>query len=728
LNDSRGVLIEAEGDASDLNGFLSALQQEHPPLASISRLQASDLPAIGDRGFVIRPSRADVLPLAQVAPDADICADCLAELFNPHDRRYRYPFINCTNCGPRYTIVTTIPYDRPNTTMAPFIMCQDCQSEYDDPLSRRFHAQPNACRNCGPSLSLTDAGGMSLQAPDAITAAGQLLRQGKILAVKGLGGYHLVVDAGNGQAVQELRRRKKRDEKPFALMAADLSTVQRLALVDEQEARLLQGIERPIVLLQRRVEAQLSIAAAIAPGNRYLGIMLPYTPLQHLLFADGFTTLVMTSANQSDEPMAYDDAQVYSQLAGIADYFLLHDRRIRTRADDSIARLMAGRPLLLRRARGFVPRALPLPQAQPAVLALGAELKNTICLTRGDRAYLSQHIGDLKDAGALCSFFEAIGHLTDLLQVRPAIIAHDLHPDYLSSRHAETLPGNRLPIQHHHAHLASCLAENGQQGPAIGVILDGSGYGSDGHIWGGEFLIGDLRQVRRAGHFAYLPMPGGDAVTKEPLRMAISYLHSIYGRQLPPLPHLTEIPEMELNLYWQMLEKGINAPLTSSCGRLFDAVAALCGLRTRVSFEGQAALELEMVAADQDEREGYAFAVEENGGVLIVSFALLIREIVEDLLQKIAVPIISARFHTAIAQAVSATCQRLRTSSALTQVVLSGGVFQNRRLTEQTVGLLKGQGFTVLTHSLVPPNDGGLALGQAVVAGQLWLQGQGAIV
>jgi hydrogenase maturation protein HypF len=722
LNDSRGVLIEAEGGEEELRGFLQTLQQGHPPLAAISRLQVSDLPATGEGGFVIRESCAEPLRLAQVTPDADLCRDCLTELFDPQDRRYRYPFINCTNCGPRYTIITAIPYDRPHTTMAVFTMCPDCQGEYDDPRSRRFHAQPNACPLCGPRLRLTDAAGASLEAAEPVIAAARLLRQGRIIAIKGLGGYHLAVDAGNAQAVQALRRRKGRDEKPFALMARDLSAVRLFAQCDEQEARLLQGVERPIVLLQRRPKEQL--AAGIAPGNRYYGTMLPYTPLHHLLLAEGFEALVMTSANLSDEPMIYDDAEVYARLAGIADYVLLHDRRIHIRADDSIARVMAGRPLLLRRARGYVPRGLLLPQAQPAVLALGAELKNTICFTRGDRAYLSQHIGDLKDAGAFNAFTESIDHLTDLLQVQPTVIAHDLHPDYLSSRHAETLPGRHLPVQHHHAHLASCLAENGLQGPAIGVIFDGSGYGSDGHVWGGEFLVGDLRQVRRRGHFAYLPMPGGDAATKEPLRMTLSYLHRTYGRELPPLPQLTAIPTRELHLYWQMLEKGINAPLTSSCGRLFDAVAALCGLRHRVSYEGQAALELEMVAAAQDAGAGYPFAVSDEEGMLVVEFTPLIRAIVNDLLQGVAVPVISFRFHQGLAQAVSIVCQRLRASCGLTQVALSGGVFQNRLLTELTMRLLAAQGFTVITHSLVPPNDGGVAFGQAVIAGQLLREGE----
>lgn len=724
LNDSRGVLVEAEGERHALEGFLRTLQGEHPPLAAISRLQVSELPAVGEKGFEIRQSCAEATPLAQVAPDADLCLDCRAELFDPLDRRYRYPFINCTNCGPRYTIVTAIPYDRPNTTMAPFLMCPECQREYDDPRCRRFHAQPNACPVCGPRLSLTDGTGIALPASDALTAAVQLLRQGRILAIKGLGGYHLAVDAGNTRAVQELRRRKQRDEKPFALMAADLATVRRFTLVDDQEARLLLGVERPIVLLRRR-PGNHCIAAPVAPGNHYLGVMLPYAPLHHLLFAEGgFPALVMTSANHSDEPMVYDDAQAYVQLAGLADYFLLHDRRIHLRADDSIARLMAGRPLLLRRARGFVPRALPLAQAQPVVLALGAELKNTICLTRAEGAYLSQHIGDLKDVGALQSFSETIDHFLGLLQVQPAIVAHDLHPDYFSSRHAETLPGLRLPVQHHHAHLASCLAENGQPGPAIGVIFDGSGYGHDGHVWGGEFLLGDLRQVRRVGHFAYLPMPGGDAAVAEPLRMAIAYLHRAYGRQLPPLPMLTAIPQQQLNIYWQMLEQGINAPLTSSCGRLFDAVAALCGLRSRVSYEGQAALELEMIAVEAD-GGGYPFDLnEDDDGKLIVEFSPLIRAMVDDLLSEVTAAAISARFHCTLAQVVSAVCQRLRAATGLAQVALSGGVFQNRRLTEQTVSLLGEQGFTVLTHSLVPPNDGGLALGQAVIAGAWWRQEQ----
>ncbi|HXV20539.1 MAG TPA: carbamoyltransferase HypF, partial [Desulfuromonadales bacterium] len=605
-NDSRGVTVEAEGPLHRLAGFLWALREDIPPLASISRFEMADLPASGAAGFVIRESEGGAAKRAQIAPDTCVCPDCLDELFDPADRRYRYPFINCTNCGPRYSIVTAIPYDRRHTTMVDFPLCAACRAEYDDPAARRFHAQPNACPECGPQLRLLDGQGRPLAAEDPVAAAIGLLRQGQIVAVKGLGGYHLAVDAANDAAVRELRRRKSRDEKPFALMSYSAADILRYADADEGELRLLGGVERPIVLLRQKAGHPLS--PAVAPRNRYFGVMLPYTPLHYLLLKDSFPALVMTSGNRSDEPIVYEDGEAAARLAGIADAFLVHDRRIETRTDDSIARVMAGKALLLRRSRGYVPRGIFLPRPQPSVLALGAELKNAVCLTRDDRAFLSQHIGDLQNAAACASFERTIGHLQRILELKPQIVAHDLHPDYHSTRYAEGIAGvRRVAVQHHHAHLASCLAEHGVAGEAIGVIFDGIGYGADGRIWGGEFLVGDYRGYRRVGHFAYLPMPGGDAATREPFRMALSCLHHTYGNDLPPLPVVAAIPEPERRLLLQMIEKGVNSPLTSSCGRLFDAVAALCGLRDRISYEGQAALELEMAIEGEAEAGYYPY-------------------------------------------------------------------------------------------------------------------------
>lgn len=719
-NDSRGVTIEIEGEGGAVQQFCQRLRSELPPLASISRCAEQSLPVCGESGFVIRHSASDQAALAQVAPDSHVCADCLRELFNPADRRYRYPFINCTNCGPRYTIVTGIPYDRPLTTMADFPMCPGCQAEYADPGSRRFHAQPNACSVCGPQLSLRSAQGAIEETAAALAAAVELLAAGRIVAIKGLGGYHLAVDAGNDQALAELRRRKLRDEKPFALMAFDLAQVARFADLDPTEQRLLQSPERPIVLLRRRSDAPLS--PLVAPRNRYLGVMLPYTPLHYLLL-EQFPALVMTSANLCDEPIAFEDGDASARLAGIADAFLLHNRRIQTRTDDSIGRVMAGKALLLRRSRGFVPRALALPREQLPVLALGAELKSTFCLTRGDRAFLSQHIGDLKNQEVYASFAQGIEHLQGILQLQPQLLAHDLHPDYLSSRYADSRPElPRLAVQHHHAHLVSCLAENGIDAPALGVIFDGLGYGSDGRLWGGEFLCGDARGFRRLAHLAYLPMPGGDAATREPWRMGVAALIHAYGEELPELPWLSALPAADLRLLRQMIAKGLNSPLTSSCGRLFDAVAALAGIRQRVSYEGQAALELEMALQGGAEAGEYPFGLRSDQELLLVDPAPMLRALVADLQQGAAPGLISARFHNGLARTIGEVCSRLRRQQGLNQVALSGGVFQNRYLTERSLDILQALDFSVLTHSLVPPNDGGLALGQAVIAGAAGVQ------
>ncbi len=719
-NDGRGVTVEAEGPLPRLAGFLWSLRSDLPPLASISRFDLGDLPATGEAGFAILASDSGGALSAQIAPDSTVCDDCLRELFAAGDRRYRYPFINCTNCGPRYSIVTGIPYDRPLTTMAGFVMCPACRAEYDDPASRRFHAQPNACPDCGPRLSLSDGTGAPL-AGEPLEKTIELLRAGRIVAVKGLGGYHLAVDAGNDAAVRELRRRKARDEKPFALMSATSTDVLTFAEADEAELRLLGGSERPIVLLRQKTGHKLS--PQVAPGNRCFGVMLAYTPLHHLLLREQFAALVMTSGNLSDEPIAFEDGDARSRLAGIADAFLAHDRPIRTRVDDSIARVMAGRAVLLRRSRGYVPRSIAIPGPQPPVLAVGAELKNTVCLTRGDRAYLSQHLGDLQYAGALESFAGTVRHLEELLEIRPEVLAHDLHPDYGSTRYAEERSAvPRVAVQHHHAHLASCLADHGVEDPAIGVIFDGSGLGADGTLWGGEFLVGNAAGYRRAGHFAPLALPGGDAATREPLRMALSLLHHAYGRNLPDLPLLRGLAPRDLEIYLQMIEKGVNSPLASSCGRLFDAVAALAGIRQRISYEGQAALELEMAALPGD-HGGYPYDLDEVNGMLVFNPAEMTRTLVAELASGAPPGLVSTRFHTTLAWLVAEVCARLRHRTGIATVALSGGVFQNRLLTETVVPLLRRGEFTVLTHCRVPPNDGGLALGQAVVAGRLCRDG-----
>ncbi len=716
LNDSQGVLILIEGETGAVESFLLAIKAELPPLALISNMDIADAPVGGQTDFTIMESQSSSSRVAQIVPDSHVCADCLQELFDPSDRRYRYPFINCTNCGPRYSIVTDIPYDRPLTTMADFPMCPACQTEYEDPTSRRFHAQPNACADCGPQLLFADENGQPIAVVDPLTETVRRLRAGEIVAIKGLGGYHLAVDASNDEAVKRLRQRKHRDEKPFALMIFDQEQIRQFAKVAELEERLLSSVERPIVLLRSREDHRLS--ENIAPKNKYFGIMLPYTPLHYLLLEE-FGALVMTSGNQSDEPIVFDNSDAQNRLAGIADCYLQHNRRIHIRTDDSIARLLDDDPVLYRRSRGYVPRGVKLPGEQPSVLALGAELKNTICLTRGDRAYLSHHIGDLKNQQVVDSMWQAIGHFQGLLDVQPVLIAHDLHPDYLSTHVAEEL-GKNLPlvaVQHHHAHLASCLVDNGQTGPVIGVIFDGIGYGSDGHIWGGEFLIGDLRDCKRIGQLAYQPMPGGDAATQEPWRMAVSYLHSAYGSELPLLTFLQAIDQSGIRLLQQMIEKRLNTPLTSSVGRLFDAVAAIVGLRNKVSYEGQAALELEMlIEADAADEPAYPFAVDTDGDLLKIDTTPMIKQLVADLTDALEPAQLSARFHNGMAQLIVDVCQKIVADRGPLPVALSGGVFQNRYLTERAANLLREAGFEVLLHRQVPPNDGGLSLGQAAIA------------
>ncbi len=730
-NTGRGVQIEVEGDGDLLDSFAAAIAREAPPLAVVSAVRVEPLALGGESGFVIVES-AKGFKGGEVSPDCEVCEDCLAELFDPLDRRHLYPFINCTNCGPRYSIITGIPYDRPATTMAPFAMCDDCLAEYHDPLNRRFHAQPNACPVCGPRLALLDRLGAPLPG-DPLAEAIQALRQGMIVAVKGVGGYHLAVDALNQEAVAKLRLRKKRDEKPFALLSADLDAVRRFAHCSEREGMLLAGVERPIILLRKL--AGNAVSALVAPENGWFGVMLPGNPLQHLLLCGADGPLVMTSGNLSDEPIAYRDAEALARLSGIADLFLSHDRRIHTRTDDSVLRLYRGEPLFLRRSRGYVPRAVNLPASQPSVLAVGAELKGTACLTRGAQGFMSQHIGDLKNPATLASLEETVEHLSRLLEISPRAVAHDLHPDYLSTGYAQGLDLPRIAVQHHHAHLASCMAENGLEGEVIGVILDGTGYGTDGNIWGGEFLLGGYDGFQRRGHFGYLRMPGGDAAVREPYRMALSALYGLYGSELfqPPLPFLAEVAPNERALFLKMLERGINSPFTSSCGRLFDAVAALIGLRSRISYEGQAAIELEALAERGKPSSPYPYRVNtaERGdpssqypdrvataNCHVVDFGPMFAAVCADLADGRARADIARAFHRTLARVVFDLCGRIRRETGMNRVALSGGVFQNRLLTEEVALLLDEGGFGTSWHRLVPPNDGGLALGQAVIAGR----------
>lgn len=713
-NTPRGVLLEAEGGEADLAAFYNSLQSEAPPLAVISSITKNQITHLGAEGFSILPSSGGESAI-QISPDSDVCPDCLAELFNPLDRRYLYPFINCTNCGPRYSIITATPYDRKSTTMADFAMCDDCRAEYANPGDRRFHAQPNACPVCGPQVRLLDPGGKAIDG-DPLARAVQFLKEGNILAVKGVGGYHLAVDACNESAVAELRKRKKRDEKPFALMAPGLAEAVALTHAGPVEQRLLTGAERPILLMAKRDGNP--IAPQVAPANGYFGVMLPSTPLHHLLLKDNFTALVMTSGNLSDEPIAYRDTEAMEKLAGIADYFLVHNREIYQRSDDSVIRVFLGNPLFLRRSRGYVPRSVTLPVSQRSVLAVGAELKGAICLTRGDRAFMSQHIGDLKNVSTLSSLEETVSHMERLLEINPEAVAHDLHPDYLSTSYALGRSGvPLLPVQHHHAHMASCMAENGLEGDMIGVIFDGSGYGPDNTVWGGEFLLGDYQGFQRRAHLAAVPMPGGDAAVREPWRMALSHCFTTFGEEAfqLPLPFLARLSEEERRLMRRMLERGINSPLTSSCGRLFDAMAALVGLRATVSYEGQAAIELEALAEKGRSSLNYPYSI--DGGE-VLDFRPMFGAAAQELAEGAPREEMARRFHNTLAHATADICEQIGDESGVRRVVLSGGVFQNRLLAEGVYDQLTLRGFKVFTHRLVPPNDGGIPLGQAVITGR----------
>jgi len=745
-NTSAGVTIEVEGQPAVVDEFGLALIRDAPPLARIEDITTEVLTPAGFTRFEIRESRPVPGAFQPISPDICLCPDCLRELFDPDDRRYRYPFLNCTNCGPRFTIIKDIPYDRPQTTMAPFEMCPDCAREYHDPLDRRFHAQPVACPACGPKVWLEvsrqspvasrQPSAISHQ-PSAIEEARRWLANGKTVAVKGLGGFHLACDAVNETAVAELRRRKGRVDKPFALMMADMASVEHYCHVSPEERALLESRKRPIVLLWKRDGAAPPIAASVAPGQRTLGVMLPYTPLHYLLFADGQPLtdngslqpsafgphpLVMTSGNFSEEPIATRNDEALTRLVPLADAFLLHDRDIHVRTDDSVVRIFEGRELPIRRSRGYAPYPVKLPLAVPPILAVGGELKNTFCVARDQYAFLSHHIGDMQNLETLRSFEAGVRHFENLFRVTPEIIAHDLHPDYLSTRYAlRNTPHReasrrgaaRIGVQHHHAHIAACLAENGHDGsrPVVGVAFDGTGYGTDGAIWGGEFLIADYSTFERVAHLAYVPLPGGDAGTRKPARVALSHLFAAGVPLDDNLPPLAALSAHERRLVERQIAAGLNSPPTSSMGRLFDAVASIIGVRQEVNYEGQAAIELEAIA-DPAETAAYAF----DAGQDAILPHPLIRAVVNDFRVGVPAPVISARFHNGVAAMIRDICLRLQERHGIKQVALSGGVFQNVTLLSKTLALLRSAGLEVFTHHLVPPNDGGLALGQAIIA------------
>lgn len=714
-NDPEGVTIEAFGQGAALESFLRKLRLSPPGAASISDLETAVIPAEPARGFSIVESRGAGRRRVSIPPDLAVCPDCLREVFDPADRRYRYPFTNCTNCGPRFTIAREVPYDRARTSMAAFEMCSRCRAEYEDPADRRFHAQPNACPACGPRLRLVDAAGREPPG-DPLTLAAAWLGQGRIVAVKGLGGFHLACDAGSGPAVARLRERKQRDEKPFAVMVGDLQAAHALAALSAEEARLLASVERPVVLVARRPTAPL--AAGVAPGNPLVGLLLAYTPLHHLLLAEAGRPLVMTSANLSDEPMLHRDAEARERLRGIADALLLHDRAIESRCDDSVARVVAGSPVVLRRGRGYVPRSVALARPlQRPVLACGAHLKNAFCLAAGDRAWLGPHVGDLETLEACRAFEESVARLEDFLGIRPELVAHDLHPDYFTTVYAQRRGGApTFGVQHHHAHVVSAMAEHGLRGPVIGVAYDGTGYGSDGTAWGGELLLARVQGFERLATFRPVGLAGGDQAIREVWRIALALLRDAFGDDAPVkrLALFRGIPARQLEVVARSLAKGApNVPLARGVGRYFDALGALGLNRPRASYEGQVALEWNL-AADPLESRCYPFEI---GSQPLPELDLrpLVRAAVRDLLDGRPAGLVSARFHNSLARATGELVRRAVERVGALPVVLTGGCFQNARLAEGVLAEL-GKELPVYTHGEVPPGDGGIALGQALVA------------
>ena len=724
LNTGAGVAIEVEGPPQSLQAFLLALPAEAPPMARIADIQTTPVDPRGDSNFVIRHSDAAEAPFTLVPPDASTCPACLNDTHDPSNRRYWYPFTNCTDCGPRYSIILDIPYDRPLTTMAEFAMCDDCRREYETPSNRRFHAQPNACPVCGPKLSLSP-GFEDISAGDTrsiLTHVAHHLLAGAIVAWKGLGGYQLACDARNQEAVTELRRRKHRNEKPFAIMVADVETAGRLCSLSPRERECLLRPERPIVLLHRKPFANL--AAAVSPGNPTTGLMLPSTPMHDLLFyalrmeSGASIPLVMTSGNLSEEPIAVDNTEAEHHLAEVADIFVHHNRRIHTRVDDSVVRLLDDDVLPIRRARGYAPQPLWLGLGDAQVLACGAQQKNTLCLTKSGFALPSQHLGDLENYETLEFFKQTRGRMSRLFHVEPTAIAHDLHPGYLSTQWAMHRKGFQLiPVQHHHAHIAACMAEHGLRKPVIGVAWDGTGLGTDKTIWGGEFLIADLAGFERAAHLRTVLLAGGDTGVREPWRVAHSYLLDAFDDHPPSLPPLSQLPAENLRIVDTMLRRRLNTIPASSAGRLFDAVAALIGLHTTVSYEGQAAIALEALASEVDIAHAapYEFRLG-NTATSSLDFRAMIRSIVDDILGGVPQQQIATRFHATLIAAIAQTCQQLRRDTGITQVCLSGGCFQNLLLLRGSRDTLRASGFEVFFPRLMPVNDGGISLGQAAVA------------
>lgn len=712
LNNAQGVELEIEGSDDDIAAFLSELKNSAPPLAVIDEVIVKQCTVQGEEEFQIKQSTEQGDNRAWVSPDMATCSDCQGDIMNPKDRRYGYAFTNCTNCGPRYSIIKDVPYDRAATTMDEFQMCSQCQAEYDDPGNRRFHAQPNACPVCGPEYRLVNQAGEMIGG-DVFTATRRLVAAGHIVAIKGLGGYHLACDARHEQAVRNLRSRKIREEKPFAVMCGSTLAAGQLCTVSAAEEKLLTGTARPIVLLAKK--PSYNLAGGIAPGNAYLGVMLPYAPVHWLLLGPD-DVWVMTSANVSDEPIAYDDQDALSRLPGIADYFLVHNRRIHKPSDDSVVRVVLDKQYILRRSRGFAPAPIRLSREIPSILAVGAEVKNAFCLNQGQFAFMSPHIGDLENLSTYTAYLESIEHYKKLFAVQPQVVAYDLHPEYLATKYALSLDIPKIGVQHHHAHIASVLAEHGLEGQVIGVALDGTGYGGDGTLWGGEFFVADCRDFVRVGHCQYLPLPGGAKSIKEPWRLAAWVLYNLYGKSFADFNLSVS---RTLPMGWQLMmdatSKGINAPLTSSAGRLFDVAAGILGLSTVIHYEGQAAIELEL-AAQHVEGRLLPYTIQE-GHPRILDFMPTFASLTEEVRQGTDVRFLAACFHVTVAQAIVDMVSCIRQDTGISTVALSGGVWQNRILLSTVAQSLEQKGFSIYGNERVPANDGGLALGQAAVAG-----------
>ncbi len=718
-NSNQGVEMEVEGEKSAYQDFLKDLKNHPPSLALIVDIKIKNLPIAGYSEFFIKESNSQYQhPIILIPPDISICEDCLRELNNPLDRRYHYPFINCTNCGPRFTIIKDMPYDRKQTTMQEFPMCTDCAREFHDLENRRYHAEPNACPVCGPQVSLYIKN-KKIDTPEPIPEVRERLQKGEIGIIKGLGGFHLACDARNEEAVLRVRAIKKRDKKPFALMAENISTIKNYCFVSALASRYLESREKPILLLKKKRICRLS--PDIAPGNAYLGFMLPYTPLHFLLMQKSGLILVMTSANFSEEPIIIEDKKAFQEFGQKVDFMFLHNRQIYNRCDDSVLKMTPHQPIYIRRSRGYAPYPVILSRKTKSILALGAEEKNTFCLMRDRYAFPSQHLGDLKNKENFTAYQEAIQRLSKVLQFEPEAIACDLHPDYLSTHYAEQLARQkRVPlvkVQHHHAHIVSCMVENHITEKVIGVAFDGTGFGSDGTIWGGEFLVVSPKDFQRAGYLKYMALPGGEQAIIEPWRMAYSYLYSFFGPDLDSIPLLFRKRKKikDFLLLKQMIDKKINSPPTSSCGRLFDAVASLIGLKDEVDFEGQAAIELESICRPQY-KDNYNYHLDKEAGCWVVNSREMFQEIIKDLESNTPLSKIATQFHNTIADFILSICVKIREDSAINGVALSGGVFQNSVLLTETIKKLKKSRFKVLIHKKLPPNDACISLGQAIVA------------